>query len=233
MVIFGEALSIFREAAGHSTRRRWEFCVVIFLVGKYHPTGSDVWAGFLSAKDGQWMCREQQEGNSCRDTATGNPSIWSSWPSWATCLGRCLKPCLWEVCSGNQRSERTYPTPHGYVHVEEMEALITYPGGHHVYWRMHVTGHYVGTPQSETFSDTSDAESFWRTWLRQPRWGSAQSSGDFLRTKCLARPYCLGMVLARRPGAINCTRWAVTWPSFVTRRVLGPLGTSCTLPHAT
>ena len=70
----------------------------------------------------------------------------------------CLRGVFWEPA----RTERTYPTPRGYVHVEEMEAKITYPGGHCVYFCMHVTGHYAGTPpsDSETFSDKSDAESF-------------------------------------------------------------------------
>ena len=59
------------------------------------------------------------------------------------------------------RSERTYPTPRGYVHVEELEAQITYFGGHRLlYWCLHVTGHYTGPPPSEssdTFSDSSDS----------------------------------------------------------------------------
>ena len=116
----------------------------------------------------------------CRDTATGNPLIWSSWPSWATCLGRCLTPCVCEVCPGNQRGVSALIDISGYVHVEQMEAMTTYPGGHRAYWCMHVTGHYAGEPpsDSETFSDTSDAESLWRTWLRQLRWGPAQSSGN-------------------------------------------------------
>ena len=69
----------------------------------------------------------------------------------------CLQGASWQPA----RSERTYPTPRGYVHVEEVEALITYPGGHCAYWCMHVTGHYAGEPpsDSETFSDTSDGES--------------------------------------------------------------------------
>ena len=58
------------------------------------------------------------------------------------------------------RTERTYPTPRGFVHVEELEAQVVYLGGHRVYWCLHVTCHHPGSPpsetSSETFSDQSD-----------------------------------------------------------------------------
>ena len=68
----------------------------------------------------------------------------------------CLPGVTWQPAL----SERTYPTPRGFVRVQEFEARITYPGGHMAYWCMHVTGHYEGEPpsDSDTFSATSDGE---------------------------------------------------------------------------
>ncbi len=55
-------------------------------------------------------------------------------------------------------SLRSFPTPCGHVQVEEMEAHVTYFGGHHAYWCLQVTTVYSGpapSDSSETFSDSS------------------------------------------------------------------------------
>ena len=68
-----------------------------------------------------------------------------------------LRGTTWQAA----RTERSYRTLTGYVHVEEVEAAITYAGGHHAYWCLSATSHYTGDlpTDSETFSDYSDGES--------------------------------------------------------------------------
>ena len=58
------------------------------------------------------------------------------------------------------RTERSFSTVSGYLHVEEVEATITYPGGHRAYWSMSATTHFSGDPptESETFSDSESEE---------------------------------------------------------------------------
>ena len=72
----------------------------------------------------------------CRDAATGR----------LLALAGVWNHVFERLCSGNQRGVSAYPTPRGYVHVEEMEALMADNVPWRAprwYWCMHVMGHYT------------------------------------------------------------------------------------------
>ena len=82
-----------------------------------------------------------------------------------------LRGTTWQAA----RTERSYRTLTGYVHVEEVEAAITYAGGHRAYWCLSATSHY--TPPRGPANRFRNF--FWLLW----RWKRVAVLSDFFEVE--------------------------------------------------